>query len=281
MSSRRRDQRLARSKRNRAAAISATLVVIVLGGFVVRAAARVNPALDDDLCPADITLIPGMMLMLVDATDPWTGLRRTAVAREVAEVTESVPRHTRVIVHVVRGGAGDWMAVADPIARICNPGTPAQVASDADDAGFPGLLSALVSNPERARARYDGAFGRVIDSLVSRAGQAAPQDHSPILETIRSAVLSEQFEGLRTLVLISDMYQNSPLCSFYGEPRCLDRIDDPTIAGTHDLRGASVEILLLTPANGEFVPRETLLQFWHNYFARQGALITRVKRIEQ
>lgn len=282
MTQRHRHQRVIRSrqKRNLGFALigSAVLVAVV----VWNGASRVHPLLGEDLCPVNGELITGTTIVLVDATDPWTPLRQTAVAREMSDVANAIPRHSRVILQTVRAGSAAG-SVRAPDA-ICNPGTVEQVEADAAEAGFVGSLSLLITNTERARTRYDTAFARVIDSLVAEAGRSEPQAESPILETLRSSVLGQATDGVPHVILISDLYQHSQLCSLYREPSCLgdaERLADPTVGGTHDLRDATVEVFLLSPASGDLVHRDDLLQFWYSYFSAQGALITRIKRIEE
>lgn len=279
MRPRRRDDRIARSKRNLRIAALGTLTVLGLGGVLIWMAVEVNPVLGPDLCPSPDRVV-GTTIMLVDATDPWSEIRKVAVAREVTQITETIPRFTRVSLHVV-SPQSTAQGPPGPVANLCNPGTPAQVREDARRRGFPVWL---ISNRARARARFDSAFAGVIDSLVAQAARAQPQDRSPIIETLRFAALSSSSDDSTSIIMISDMYQNSGLCSFYRPPGCVRRVvevSDPLLGGTHDLAASKIEIFLLSPAGGEKVPRDVLLQFWYEYFRRQGAMIIGVKRIEQ
>ena len=280
MGIRRREERIARSQRNRTFALSALASVVAFGGWLMWAATGVNPTLGVDLCPPE-DRVTGVTLLLVDATDPWSEIRRAAVAREVAEISSTIPRFTRVSLHVVSAEAIVQGSPPAPAATLCNPGTPSQVEADAKARRLPAWL---ISNPARARARFDSAFAGVIDSLVAEAGRTQPQGRSPIIETLRFAVLGAGGMDPVSVIMISDMYQNSDLCTFYGSRSCSEAIAEvagPALGGIYGLSGSQVELLLLSPAGGEFVSRDTLLEFWYGYFRQQGAFVTGVKRIEQ
>lgn len=236
---------------------------------------KVNPTLDGDMCPPADRIV-GTTIILIDATDPWSDIRQAAVAREMAEILSSTPRFQRISVHLVLAGEPPTPAVG----ALCNPGTPEQIRSDPHGAGLPEWL---ISHPERVRTRYESAFASVLDGVVSEAAKTPPQARSPIIETLRSAVLTKGQNTPSSIVLISDLYEHSRLCTFYGAATCMgnvERISDPIVGGVHGLSGSEVGVLLLSPAGGDRVPRDDLLAFWLEYFARQGAVVTHVKRIE-
>lgn len=264
--------RIAASRKRRRLVSLAVVIVIVAAVSLVYQASRWNPPVDSALCPNDSSKIPLDAILFLDSTDPWSVVRKSAIAINVSSIIDTLPLFSRLSIYVVRNDS--LSAKADTV--LCNPGTMAHRSTP---------LLKFVVNDDTVKARSQ-AFAAVIDAAISNVGAAEPQQRSPILETIRQASMDRKKAGAKDLVLyvVSDMYQNSDAFSFYqGEdaaPETAKRIADPSVLGTSVLKGARVSLLLLTPEGGEFIPRRELVYFFEHYFRAQGAPISSVIRVE-
>jgi len=286
-----KEDRLARSRR--AFVIVAALVAFVVAGAVglMVLSRTVNPSVDDQMCPTTLE-IPEDILLLVDATDPWSAVRRQSLANELSALSREIPRFARVSVFSIGasdfestgaggiGGAGAVDEPGQPLLVLCNPGSAAQVRE-----GVAPWISWFVTNPELLAHRWDREFGAVIDSVLLKVGRSGSSDRSPIMETIRAASISVRNPVKLRVVLISDLYQNSDRFSVYGgqglSQATPEAIADVAELGARALQGSSVHLYLLTPAAGEFLPRNDLISFWERFFQAQGARIEEIRRIEQ
>jgi hypothetical protein len=246
-----------------------------MAGWLIRGAFDVSPGLDDQLCPPEERIAKDVILIL-DATDEWSEIRKVAVRREVEALRESIERFARISVHVVKPSQ---VPGETALLTICNPGTIAQIDRDARRNW---VHRAMVSNEEVVE-RYRARFSAVVDSVVAEVGDVPERATSPIIETIRAAAMTSPGGGPAEIYLISDMYQNSDLFSAYVRRdwplELADSLADVYVQGTQQLAGSEVTILLLSPVD----PRpdhDALRRFWMRFFDRQDATLQRVERLE-
>ena len=269
--------RLDRSRTRLRLALAGTLLLIGVAVALLVAAGRLMPTLDPLMCPpAD--RVAGEVLLILDSTDPWTPIRLQALQADIRAIRDQIPRFARLRIHVVRESTDDG-GESSAVLTICNPGSAEQTTSE-----VPKWLGWFVTNPARLEQRWEREFASAVDSALRNVGRAAPQDRSPIMETIRAAALAASDPNGPLVFILSDMYQNSDLFSVYGMthvPRALaDSLADVSVLGTRALAGARVRLYLLTPAGGEFLDRNELVLFWEEFFRAQGAVLKEIHRVE-
>lgn len=269
-----------RSTRNaRLAGLGVVLFMMVAAGGVF-AATRLNPSLGPDLCPTS-RAPAAEVVVLLDATDPWNATQRAAIRTEFARIQNTVPRFAQVRLFALDATIEGLPA---PVLQLCNPGT------EADFASVPviGRLSAyFFANPAQLE-RWRGDFEAALDSMLQSVADDAGAGASPIMETVRGIAL-EAFpagaSGQRTLYVFSDMLQHTPTYSHYHAPAWSPddaaRLADVAAVGTSHLRDVAVEIFLLDRGiRGDGRGPGELVGFWEAWFAGQGALVERVRRME-
>jgi hypothetical protein len=250
-------------------------VILVVAAWLAAAAGAVSPGLDDQLCPQS-ERISKEVLLILDATDPWSEVRKLAVRQEIEAISDSVDRFARITIHVVEPSL---VPGATSRLTVCNPGSLEQIG---DDARRRWVHRLLVSN-EDIVSQYHSRFLGMVDSIVTEIGDVPEQASSPIVETVREAAMSSSGNGPFEIFLFSDMYQNSALFSVYRTPQwpvsLADSIADVYIQGTRSLANARISLFLLSPRDR--VPDDTLLlRFWSRFFERQDAVLWRVERLE-
>lgn len=275
-----RELRDRRSTRNaRLAGLGVVLFGLLAGGGVY-VASLINPALGADLCPTGREP-EAEVVVLLDATDPWNATQRAAIRAEFARIQESVPRFGRVRLFALEERLD---GLPEPVLELCNPGR------EGDFASVPvlGRLSArFFANPAQL-ARWRGEFEGALDGMLREVAEGAGGRTSPIMETIQGIALDafpRSSAAERRLYVFSDMLQHSPAYSHYQAPAWLGddagRLADVAAAGTSHLRGVGVEVLLLDRRiRGEGRGPADLVGFWETWFAEQGAVVDRVRRME-
>lgn len=286
-------ERMAGSRRFLRVSVGLVALAVIAAFSLVFVSRSLNPSLDDAMCPPR-SRVTENILLVIDATDPWSPIRRTALANELVVFSREVPRFARLSVWTVgspyldsiRAGGPPVPRLPDlpfagtPILEVCNPGSAEQVSES-----LPPWISWLVTNPGLLRDRWEREFESVVGLALEDIGRTDAQDRSPIMETLREAALSVRDSAPFRVVIISDLYQNSERFSVYGDQGFSredpDVLGDVAELGTSALSEARIHLLLLTPAGGEFIPRNELLSFWEQYFRAQGAVVESVRRIEQ
>lgn len=134
--------------------------------------------------------------------------------------------------------------------------------------------SGLTSNPKMERAQFEKVAGARLNQLYASLSTAAPQDYSPLLESIAAAANRPNFGGdvaQRRLVILSDMAQHSEEFSQYGGKGHLRPPPEAAEEFKPDLKGVEVRI--------HYVQRHKLVglqgtshrNFWTGYLHHLGA----------
>lgn len=267
----------------------AALLVFGLGSvaWVLFAGRALQPPQDEiTLCP-DEDLITEEHLVVVDASDSLNVLQRRVVQDVFADVQESVPRFGRLHLYAI-----DRSGVPIPQASLvlCNPGQP----EDLEDMTVLGAWTdEFLANPGQMRELWRRAFAQRIDSVFLAEASLPSAPQSRLMETIRGASLDafgrsiERSNRPHYVHIFSDMLQNSEAFSHYDgggwSANAAESLADPGALGTRALEGAQVRIYLIDRPIVRSNPsgtRKDLVLFWDRYFSAQGAVVTRIERIE-
>ena len=202
--------------------IGATVGLRVVAGYYL-------PVLDSSMCPSPDRLA-GEIVLILDSTDPWSPIRAQALQGDIRLIRERIPRFARLRVHVVKESADPTDTQAGQVGSgshssavltVCNPGSPEQMRAE-----VPKWLAWFITNPDRLEQRWEQEFASAVDDALKSVEKAQPQDHSPIMETIRAAAIAASDPNGPQILVLSDMYQNSdpslPTYMRHGAPKELE-----------------------------------------------------------
>lgn len=254
---------------------TAVLIVAVACGLVAggawlyMAAARANPKIDQvTLCPAGGPA--GVAAVLVDTTDALSPVQRVDVLNKLRGLREELPRGWLVAIYPVKPTPEQ---PPRPSLSLCNPGRGEG-------------LSQLTSNPALVEKRWREAFDTPLQDLLGSLIVDGQEKSSPIMETIQSVAVAEfgdpDKKALpKRLVLVSDMLQYSPRFSQYSGTKTFGEFakTDAYRSLRSDLRDVDVEILYIGRPNQERRQNADHIEFWTNFFADEGASVSRIVRI--
>lgn len=239
------------------AAALLALVVIAAGGYFYHA--HTTRAPEDDkktLCPAAGP--QGHVVILVDKSDPMTFTQRKSFAVVYRDLVAQVPRGHLLSLYAL---GEDFMATAEPLMELCNPG-------DGRD------VSTFDDNPGQRKRTYEKQYlkpflEREEDLVTERPGKA-----SPILEMVQLAGITgfrkHGVAGEKRLVIVSDMIQNTPTLNMYkGLPDYAAFGQTPYgVKSRADLQDVKVELRMLM--NSPTIQTERLLDFWKTHIRQSG-----------
>lgn len=253
--------------------LAVAVVVIVLAGLgaiflFVNQRATALAALDpDSLCPK--TGPASQFDVLIDRTDALTEIQGEALRRQIMAWADAVPKHGAFTVYEVGHGDGPLL---QPVVAVCNPG-------DGSD------QSAIDSNPEMWRRRYQEKFTAPVESMLQRMRLDEEQKTSPIMEGVQ-AIAVKDFgpdapQGPKTLMVVSDLLQNQSGFSLYKTVPEIDTFwPTPYAASLRvNLNGVQVGIYLLHRMKAAARQTDALGKFWIDWLERQGAQVDTFKSV--
>jgi hypothetical protein len=182
------------------AIVASVLAGVALAGFFAAPSLLRGPPRDQEtLCQK--TGPVGHTLILVDKSDPWSEVQAGRLKRLVKQIGDELPAERMLSIYVFND---IFEPGFPPLIALCNPGRTA---------------SELIGNPRREYVRWVEKFGRPLDEALTVLTQPAKGNQSPIVEAIGDVVSRRENRvqtGDRSLVVVSDMLQNSSQFSFFG-----------------------------------------------------------------
>lgn len=243
-------------------------ILLVLGvlGAISYAALVLQPEEydPDTLCLAGET--PPHMALVIDKTDLYS------------------PRQAGLIEDLVlqsrdRLAVGEKLSLYELDARgqlintnnfaLCNPGRGDQI-------------NLLYRNPQRVEARYQGLFEGPLQSALDDLVAPKESPASPIIEALARLAVEDDFDRAtprRTVVLVSDMLQNSSLFTVYGRNRAdlagslpdPRRVAEAVRAEYGDaLSGVIIEVHLIPREGWEAQQAGVIRAYWEEVFRQLG-----------
>lgn len=198
------------------AIVASVLAGVALVGFFAAPSLLRGPPRDEEtLCRT--TGPVGHTLILVDKSDPWSEVQAGRLKRLVKQIGDELPAERLLSIYVFKDVFEPGFP---PLISLCNPGRTA---------------SEWIGNPRREYLRWVEKFGRPLDEAMTVLTQPAKGNQSPIVEAIGDVVSRRESRvqtGDRSLVLVSDMLQNSGQFSVFGnaaggrDPERLRRLID-------------------------------------------------------
>lgn len=241
-------------------------IALMLGIGVALLLASSEPRLDPkSLCAAN-RASTGVASVLIDRTDPLSAVQEARVQDRLRQLELHELRSNDLLevweLHQTDEGPLRCMFAKYFPGRDANP---------------------LWANPAVVAKRCDSLFwAPLLDALRSPAARHVA--HSPILSAVHE--LSEQSEfspakRRRTLLVISDLLENSDAGSFYTgrEDFAAFRISAAFLRLKPDLRGANVEVRYIVRPELSPAASERARCFWRDYFRASGAAVITFERL--
>lgn len=251
--------------------IGALLALVIsaaagIGFIYFRAVSSYVPT-GEDLCP--LAGPKAQILVLVDATDTLSSLTRSEIAQRLADLAASTPKGSRLDIRTLRNDD----ARTNAIFNLCNPG-------DGSD------LDPLIANPEAARRKWEEGFSAPLEVALEASTGEGEADTSPIMAAIQQIAVERLTSTAdrsipTTLVVVSDMLENSSLFSMYrsGADYRSYAASPAANAYASNLTGAKVDVWLVrrdaAPADAN-----ALIDFWDRWFTDSGATVAHALRLQ-
>ena len=250
--------------------IGGSLIAVAVAAVVTLLLLRPEPVERDSetLCPTSGPI--ARTVFLIDRTDGIGPITRADIEKEIRVLLDATKPDEAVELYVVSAIERKPLA---PVIKKCNPGTGA----DAD---------VLTANPRLMARRWQQQFREPLDKLLSQLLTEQPAEVSPIMESIQSVavtVLAPRGPEMlpRTLVIVSDLLQNSSAWSLYRQPADIDafRRGRGARAVAADLRGVNVQLFFIQRRMKRPIPETQLLSFWVSWLERQHGRVRRVVKL--
>jgi hypothetical protein len=255
--------RRARNLHLKGAALLIGIGIAILA--VILVVQRVQPPrLGADLCPESGPT--SLLAILVDSTDALSEAQLLDVRNRIVSGIQRAPAGTGVQIWRV---TAERSGLPEPIAPVmCRP------EREPDP---------LYQNVKTVKANY-AKFEHDALAQVDTSLAAGPQTQSPILEAMQAVTL-KTFNApryasvpVRTLWLVSDLRQNTPLLSFINDVPSFGTLKQHAQYDRlrSDLSRVSVKVLFLSRPSGGV---RALVQFWQEAIGDFGGTLAEVERI--
>jgi hypothetical protein len=241
----------------------------MIGGLIYLYFAAVGDHVDKDgiFCPT--TGAKSQTLILVDASDTIGDLTRTEITQRLSDLAAATPTGGRLTIRTLRSDSHG----TDQIFDLCNPG-------DGSD------LSYIIANPDLAKRKWQSGFEGPLSMALKQATNDNQSKTSPLMGAIQQyaveRLVSKAAQGIPTkLILISDMFENTPDFSMYRQGADFAAFMHSPAATTYDtdLHGADVELWLITRSKPPADPNGLTL-FWNQWIARADGSLARVSKLQ-
>jgi hypothetical protein len=208
--------------------------------------------------------------LLIDRTDTLSPQQQLDVRARIDQIVASVPQHGALAVYSISGDDDPL----EPRALFCNPGR-------ADD------VSPWTGNPTTAERRWEQVFDVPVQQVFDELLTTGKATSSPILEAIQAVSITffasagSQLLPKR-LYIVSDMLQHVPEFSQYRKHMQYQSLRSSNYYRRIKtaLRYVDVEILYVRRDGAEAQQGAEHVKFWQEYFADQGATVTRVIAVQ-
>ncbi|MFP4519176.1 MAG: hypothetical protein ACLFQ5_06950 [Oceanicaulis sp.] len=243
-------------------------IVIVLGvlGAISYAALVLQPEEydPDTLCLAGET--PPHMALVIDKTDLYSPEQALRIEDLVLQSRDRLTIGEKLSLYELdaRGELINTNGFA-----LCNPGRGDQI-------------NPLYRNPQRVEVRYQALFEGPLQSALSDLVEPKESPASPIIEALARLAVEEDFDRdtpARTVVLVSDMLQNSALFTVYrgGRTNLARTLPDPRRVAEavraeygDALAGVTIEVHLIPRAGWEAQQAGIIRGYWEELFRQLG-----------
>jgi hypothetical protein len=220
-------------------------------------------------CPTDGP--HSVTVLLVDVTDVLSPPQRQDLTNKLAAAQADIPQYGSFELFTV---APTTDALLTPVLSVCNPGDGAD-------------SSELVSNKKVILKRYREGFAEPLSAAFQSILTASDAKRSPILQSIQSVALTsfgpvDRRDVPHRLIVVSDLLQFTDDINFYRSlPSAEQMIASSSFAAARtDLRGAEVELWMITRADHAKLQTKKLIELWSEIIAAQGGRVVRAYNID-
>lgn len=271
-----RTQRSRRRRASRRDGLTGGVLIILgvtllaaLSAFAYWVRASHDPPDATTLCPRSGPI--AVHIILIDRSDPLTGLQVQYVRQKLTQAAESAATRTRFDIYSFDG---DGRNEVQPLFGKCKPKSKAEA-------------NGLFENPDKVEEiarKFSRDFDRSIEGLLTTSTRPS----SPIIESLMAATrtsfgpLSENGPALH-VTLISDMVQHSAAISHVRSPPSFEELSrSPAWPGLRPrLRGAKVDIhYALRPSaarEGRQIQNRGHQAFWAQLITHSGGQLLAIE----
>ncbi|MEP2030354.1 MAG: hypothetical protein ABJI96_16790 [Paracoccaceae bacterium] len=228
--------------------------------------------LTNDLCPVSGPV--GYVAIVIDTTDRVSPLAQTEIDKVLSALLDEMTAGTKLGLYLVEDQTEAAPDGAARMAALCHPGRPEDV-------------NILTESRRDAQEVFQTQFLTPIDAALARMLAADSSKSSPIAEAIRVAVADLLPYGdpsaPQTVILVSDMIQNSASFSFFRGDRWQNLSTAAKESLSAPLQDADIRLIqILRPdfwKTERSFDADDVSEFWRDLLA-QGQ-VERVERVAQ
>ena len=239
--------------------------MIAAAGYILLNINLESRQLDERNCPSKGEI--GYLGLILDLTDPLDQQQTVRLLGKLNLVIDEIAEETLISVGVVHTDTNQQGSKFSSCKL--RPG---------DDA------NQLYENPTLLKEKYIGNFEIPLQQTIQSMIDVEEQPQSPIIESITSLITSTP--GIRekdipkTLVIVSDLVQNSDIFSFFKDQRWEDFIRTKEYTNlTGVLKDFDIQIIRIPPPKVSSFDILDVDDFWVRYLEKQSVKTIKLDRV--
>jgi hypothetical protein len=213
-----------------------------------------------DRCPLDERDINGVVVLLVDASDPLTVYQQQQMDKLIDKMKVTLQPEEHVTLYKLTEEKGELLK---PVYEGCSL-----------DSGK--NANQLYENPEQIQRNFEANFAKPLKDQFKKIELNGQMKTSPLIEAIDLAAqrMIESDVHHKRLIIMSDMLQNSSLGNQYS-PHALDQKKVFDKIQGH-LQGVDVQVVYLNNVKSRNLQTDSHQRFWKEFFKAAGAKSVRL-----
>lgn len=205
-------------------------------------------------------------VILLDITDKYSFIQTNDIKLKVEQIIKELQKGEQLKVYFLTDIISEQLK---PAISVCNPGR-----GDSE--------SYIYSNPTLIKRKWKEKFYIPLSNTINKISNNQSYSRSPLMEMIQIINILEFKSNVKNkkITIISDLIQNSKSFSFFKD-NVQTFFKSPYFNKVRtNMSGLDVEIFLTRRDKLEYLQNKNYLEFWGSYIHNQGAMISKIVRID-
>ena len=236
------------------------LVILVMGGFFIKAIINKQDIDEATNCPTDGTYYH--KAILIDTSQSYEPIQKNWINNQLKQIVKDTKKHEKVSIYTV---GANYHESLSPLQSKCTPGDPSGA-------------NPFLENPQMLKEDWENGFLEPLERKFNDLLDNDAEGPSPFMEMVQAisiaAFQNEKASTKKKLFIFSDMLQNSERAHHYKSDFNFQKFSESAeyLTVRTDLTGVTIKVLYIRRRGAEKFQKGTAhAKFWQEYFNSMDA----------